>query len=313
MKFRAVAKASNEQVEFDGSQIVYPMLVSIKYDGLRTIMADRLYSSSLKVLPNRNLPEYFTEAIAELSRLKELFDGELYSPTVPFAELSGILRSYDTALPEDLSIYVFDSLTIEEWDTQPVIGFAARVERYMRNAGRLSHVIPIPQLLVGNCSEAKQFFELAVGLGEEGIMLRSPDDGYKHGRTTAKSGLFWKHKKWERADVVVVGFRRGSRMKSSYRESIRGSDVLGYKERTYAQDTREESDMIGSLEVEMLEGQVFPMGCRCYAKMAKAMPPLPVWRDREILVGRYAEIRFQGHGAKNKPRMAHITRWRDDR
>ena len=94
-------KFPNIEVELD--QLKYPLLASIKLDGIRGIFKDgKLYSASLKLLPNRRLDEHFRSIKEYSSKHNVILEGELYSELVDFNTLSGIIRSDDHELPGDL-------------------------------------------------------------------------------------------------------------------------------------------------------------------------------------------------------------------
>ena len=93
-------------------------------------------------------------------------------------------------------------------------------------------------------------------------------------------------------------------MKTEYAKSDRGEDELGRTIRTSAKATREEYDGIGSIVLMSSDGVEFCAGT------AKECDLKITWDNRDIHLGRWVEVRFMRHGAKDKPRFAGITRTR---
>jgi len=312
-----VMKAPNEQCKFTRWSICYPMMASVKFDGFRCVVSRAgFHSSSVKPQANIMLPHHFRELSEVCINERVVFDGELYSPSMTFNELSGRLRRRADSLPADLKFHCFDSVAEQGWVRYSCRESAdKRWDRYAALLSGVDNAVVIPQRLVQTAVEAEAMFKDMIAAGEEGIMLRRPNSPYKHGRATLDEGYLYKFKEWVTTDAKIVGFKRGTRMSKEYERSRRTRDVVGDMERTTAKSTRVETDEIGSFQVEIIDGQHYPMGTKCYVTLAKGFypkEPVPRWKDRDKWLYRHVEIRFQKHGSKDKPRMGAIKRWRKD-
>lgn len=95
--------APNKQLKI--KDLPLPLMGSYKIDGIRCISKDgTLFSRSLKPIVNKQLHERFRF----LGQYAMILDGEFYSKSISFNELSGICRSLDRTLPDDLKFYCFD-------------------------------------------------------------------------------------------------------------------------------------------------------------------------------------------------------------
>ena len=317
MLIKSVMLAPNQVVAFNDPRIKYPMYASTKFDGYRAVlMNDGFSSRSGKRHANWFLPTFFKELLKYREVQGVVLDGELWSPTLNFNALQSVLSSQSKPLPDDLGYYVFDVLYETEWGARWSSEFTKRYMLYMTlfQWGNPLHVVPVKQLLVNSALEAEKIFRAAVEHGSEGIMLKSPSSQYKYGRATLNEGTFFKFKKFETTDAVIIDFERGKQMKVSVAMGVRTKDSMGHLERSHKKDDYEENDLIGSVWVRIVKDQHYPVGTTCKVGLAKEFGETEVWlwKDRDKYIGRHVEIRFQKHGSWKKPRMGGIVRWRYD-
>jgi hypothetical protein len=74
-------------------------------------------------------------------------------------------------------------------------------------------------------------------------------------------------------------------------------------------------DSIGSVEIEIPDGQIFAKGTRFFAMWSSEAPEIRAamnWENRTEFIGRNVEVEYQGHGSKDKPRLPRIVRMRPD-
>jgi hypothetical protein len=300
-----VLLAPNEKISLDN--LSWPQLVSYKLDGVRMVVMDgEFFSRSMKIQPNKMLRSQFAP-LADAQGY--VFDGELYShdPSIPFQELMSRVRSAEGDI-SPIKYYVFDCLRRDEWDTTPSVGFAARVFRYraiFEQAIDCAGVVPVEQFRCASPEEAQAIFETAIAAGYEGIMLRNPGGGYKHGRATVRENLMYKYKPWITVDALVVGWYRKKVMKPEVREGVRTRDVLGYLRPSGHQEDFEEIDELGGVEVEL------ESGVRTNVTFVKGFPR-PSIREIPSWLGTYVEIESLAVGVKDKPRFGRIVRQRPD-
>lgn len=171
--------------------VVFPCYVSPKIDGIRAYWKDGVfYSRNNKLIRNleaqkyaQSMPAMYTGRILD----GELTVGSLNAPNV-FARTQAIMG--DQPLNNELTYWVFD-----EVGTQKV--FTARYEGLTH---RLTHGF------ITDLRALRRELESFLAEGYEGIMVRSPDAVYKHGRSTVKEQALLKIKPTEDHEAVVVGF-----------------------------------------------------------------------------------------------------------
>jgi DNA ligase-1 len=306
---RQVLKGPNEIVPFDHSFIQYPQLASTKFDGFRclNLCGEHLLSPALKEIPNANLRTHLAELLT-MSKAGLVTDGELWSPKLTFQELQSIIRSYDKPIPEHVGYYIFDLMTAEEWDDGTENEFLQRYIDYKKMIA-FPHVVPVEQWHIRNAQEAEDFFNGQLELSQEGMILRQPHARYKHGRATTKQDFLWKFKEFVTHDAMIVGVEEQMRL----REGVeRTRNIVGHLERRYEQELYEPAGKVGAFIVEH-DGQQFKVkpgkGQNDYIKTSW-------WNDwkqyPEKWRGKHVEYKHMPHGAKDKPRIGSLVRFRPD-
>ena len=287
----------------------YPLLASVKFDGMRMLMRpDALLTRSMKPQPNGNLATHL-KSLWGLCRAEELvLDGELYSEEMSFSDLSGLLRSSDQPIPDHVHFYVFDVLTVAQWETGVTPTFRNRLSLlHSLQVEKYEHTRLVAQVEVGGPEGVRRMYQEALGSGFEGVMLRHPEGPYKQGRATTKEGIIFKQKPFDNHDAVVIGFEQ----QRAIRDDIeRGVDELGRTKRTHKAEHFGLADNLGNLILRDEQGREFSCGWGRGWTMEKRRE---LWKQRDTLVGRWVEFRSMGVGEKNLPRMPQLIRFRDDK
>ena len=151
--------------------------------------------------------------------------------------------------------------------------------------------------------------------GLEGLMLKCPNSVYAHSRVTERQNTFWKLKFWDTINGKIVGFKQKQQLTDEAKATNTEKSALGRTKRGHRQDDRELVDGIGSVEIEVADGQVFQKGTRFFAgwvSEAFDVWSAMTWDNRAEFLGRNVEVEYQGHGSKDKPRLPRIARMRPD-
>jgi ATP-dependent DNA ligase len=307
MKLKHVMKGPNEIVSFDHHAIIYPQLASQKFDGFRLLClcGERLLSPALKEFPNRNLPLHFEKLMLWAREYNFVLDGEVWSPELTFNQLQSIVRSHHAEIPKSVGYYVFDMMTEQEWDEETEKPFIHRYLNYSQTLVGFPYVVPVEQHHIINPKEAEEFFNDEILSGHEGMILRQHHEGYKHGRTTLNQDGMWKFKEFLTQDGVVVGVEEQMKLKQGVE---RTRNEIGELERRYEQELYEPAGMVGAFIVQQgdLQFKVKPgKGMDNRTKMEQ-------WVIRQHLIGRHCEFKSMPHGAKDKPRIGSLVRFRPD-
>lgn len=183
--------------EADLNKLRFPLIASPKLDGVRAIIKGGVVlSRSLKPIPNPHVQALFGRP--ELEGL----DGELIvgSPTAKdvYRVTNGaVMRHYGEP---DVEFYVFDRVeyghTYED----------RHAELYMRleERGWYPHVIYHDWQTVEDLEELLEFENSVLDDGYEGVILRCPYAGYKHGRSTVRQQGMLKLKRFQDSEARVI-------------------------------------------------------------------------------------------------------------
>jgi len=196
-------------------------IIERKYDGFRFAVFSN-YSNipinvvstvtrSGKEIPNEN---FNNRLLVELQGFYGVLDGEGYSHSITFEELSGVLRSENKPLPEDIQYCIFDVLTLEEWEQRKTPPLRERLlRRGLVKSGRSEFLKAVPFIEVpGSLPKEEQikiinkFYGESLELGFEGSMVKYLDAPYRWGR----GGEMLKIKPEETVDAVIVDYYPGN-------------------------------------------------------------------------------------------------------
>lgn len=298
--------------------VEYPMLASPKYDGNRLIIkCGKLLSRRMKPQKNRQLPIFLKEIVAYSKRHSLVFDGEFYSHDHHFTKIQS-MRGHNWKPPKGFNYHVFDMLTKVEWNftkdewERSGSNFRLRVNSYHEAIEdyKFPNVVAVRQIPVRFAHQAQDYYEQCLAEGYEGCILRDPAGGYKHGRSTPRDGLMFKFKRFTEKEAQIIGFKQRTRLTEEYKNSDRGRNQDGSKERSGKQEYRElVPHTIGATIVKLKNGRITNLSLKegvTYANLGIS------WKNRKSFIGRWLEFEYQPEGTKDRPRSGRITRLRPD-
>lgn len=188
-----------------GKDIKFPCYAQRKLDGVRcvAIAGKGLFSRNGKPLSPH------LEAIrAEVDRLSvgTMLDGELYSDTLTFQEIVGLvkketLKGGDAERVAQIHLCVYD--TVREGETNK------QRKKWLEElfaSNTFSHLRLLPSVVCNSLGDAKFFHALYVAEGYEGLILRNVGGLYKVG---FRSADLQKYKEFLDAEFSIVGFKAG--------------------------------------------------------------------------------------------------------
>jgi len=313
MKKRQLMCAPNEQVGF--KDLTYPVMASLKMDGQRIICGNRDIHSKKYKRCGTAVHKKFHKFLTFAHEHQLVFDAELYSDTLTFSELMSELAPKKHTLHPDIYIQVFDMIPMAAWNAgKGSAPFEERYEAYMKVIQENNYfnktVFPVTHSSFAGHFVLESFFQTALEQGYEGLITRSPTSPYKHGRATLNEEYMHKFKEWITIDAKIVGYEQSTKMLDDVKGGERTRDATGMLERSHKKETRELVEGIGSVKL------ISDDGIRFKATRAKdAEFPLEFinWENKDEFIGKYVEAKFQGHGTKDRPRFARITRFRPDK
>lgn len=190
-----------------GTEGVY---VSEKLDGIRALTGKNpntneveMWSRTGKTFPHFNKIKHSVKMILEeLESENLILDGELYSHTIPFTEISGIVRrtTNQSKYENKIEYYIFDVVdtTMEYTNRLEILKKIKKME--------IPNIHVVLSTLVFTHDEILESHDEFVKQGYEGIIVRKPKSKYeiKH----RSSGLL-KYKQFEDTEFEVVDVECG--------------------------------------------------------------------------------------------------------
>lgn len=287
----------------DTAKINYPVVCSPKLDGTRCRIIDgKPISRSGKVIPNKAIQELFS------SGEFDGFDGELIvgSPTAKdvFNRTTSQVMTIN-GTTDDLYYYVFDNtsnlMQVDLTDT----AYKYRLTESKVRCGdlNLDWIRLIESVVVLNEKELLTYESKFLAQGYEGVIIRSPDAKYKHGRSTLKEGGMLKLKRFSDSEAVIIGY--GEKYTNTNEAKL---DELGFTKRSTAIAGMVGCDTLGELHVkDLYTGVEFSIGSG-FDDITRSQ----LWTMDSDLIGRIVKYKYFSIGVVDKPRFPVWLSWRDE-
>ena len=273
----------------DTSKLNYPLLASLKLDGVRAIVKNCVvYSRSMKPIRNKHVQQLFGKA--ELEGVDgELILGEPTSPTVFRDTSSSVSRIKGEP---DVRLYVFDMTTNPE---RPYIERHNDIPTY-------PNVVRLDSEVINSEEELLRYEEFVLGLGYEGVMLRDKDGVYKQGRSTLNEQYLMKLKRFLDSEAMVLGFTE-----LMHNENEAEVNELGYTKRSHKKEGMVASGLLGAFGVRDVSTNVeFDVASGLDEELRKE-----IWDNKDKYLGKLIKYKYFPTGGKEKPRLPVFLGFRD--
>ena len=186
-----------------GKDIKFPCYAQRKLDGVRclAISGKGLYSRTGKAFPHMD------HIRAEINSLPKgtILDGELYSDTLNFQEIVGLVKKEtikDADKPKMTQIYLCVYDTVQDGTNEQRNAWLADLfKTHKFKALRL-----LPTDVANNLDDVKRLHAEYVADGYEGLILRNKAGLYKVGHRSAD---LQKYKEFKDDEYKIVGFKEG--------------------------------------------------------------------------------------------------------
>lgn len=283
----------------DLSTLRYPLLASIKIDGIRAVNVNgKLLSRSMKEIPNKHVQALF--ARPEFHGLDgELIVGNPWDKNLMQQTTSGVMSVEGEP---QVMWYIFD-----KWDVLGLFSTRAYVaKQIVKDLTNLGHgsVVWLPQKRIDNLNELNQFEEQSVNLGYEGIMLRDPNGPYKQNRSTLKEGYLLKVKRFEDSEAIVLDVKE-----QMHNDNEATTDERGFTKRSSHQENKSAAGTLGALSVRDIHtGVEFSIGTGWTKEQRENL-----WQGRKYLTGKIVKYKYFPIGVVDSPRFPTFVGWRDRR
>lgn len=305
------------QPRFDQpEELLWPMLGSVKYDGVRAlVMPDgRVLTRALKPHKNVNLPAHLAPLLRMANEYGMVLDMELYDESLKwFSDHMAVLGAHTKNIPSTFIPRVFDAIPINEWETKRFhMPYASRFDA-LETACELRGLTDflVYQYLVKSPDDASLALSEFLSQGHEGLILRSLSAPYKRGRATFNERIIYKLKPFDRVDAVILDVLPRRAMTEDARTTNRQVGPNGLLERVYTKDSYVEVPMIGSLLVRPEDSN--ETSEVCFGKGFSLSDRAKLWELRAELIGKWVELEHLSIGAKTKLRHGRVVRFREDK
>jgi len=257
------------------TKLKFPLAVQRKYDGIRCLsfMSKDMESTHLITRQRKPIYNFHTIRKVLLHIFKHLkgrwyIDGELYSDTLPFEELSGLVRLEAGKIPkekeEQIRYHVYDIFCLDDLS----IPFNKRWDIITKQDYRdKKNVCHVQTLVVKNVEELNKKFHDFIEEGYEGLMLRKIDSPYV---IRKRSNNLLKYKSDMEEEFKITGFHEGT-------GDAKGTPIW---------------------ELETKDGKTFsatPKGTREFKK--------ELFRNAKNYIGKHLTVKFQEYTKDGIPRF----------
>lgn len=281
----------------DTAALKYPLFVSEKLDGIRCVIENGVaYSRSGKPIRSPVVHAMFSSGRFD-NMDGELIYGDKNAKDVFNKTTSACMsKEWPEELdPKQVKFYVFDKIPIGD---SPKDVLKPYQERYQELAQELDGVAEfdkinvwlLPQTKVDSEKELLAIEEHYLNLHAEGVMCRSINGIYKHGRSTLKDGIIGKLKRFTQSECVVVGFQEKM---TNTNEKKR--DEFGYADRSTSKEGMVAAGTLGAFECKDLEtGVLFTMGSGLNDELRTK-----IWNNKEDWLGKILTYKYFAIGVSS--------------
>jgi hypothetical protein len=263
----------------------YPVMATVKKDGVRALRLEDIYlaSRTLKWIPN-------TALCARAIALPVGYDMELWSPKLTYNEIQSIVMT-ENADSEEIEFHVLDDFT----KGGP---YKTRIQS-LNNDYVLKSNYTFEYPIV--CWSAEGLFEFekqCINYHSEGICFRIPDSPYNTGMADNRSTLFQqylvKHCRWIYSDCQIIGFKEQMFNGNKVRRN-----ALGKMDRSKSIQGMIPKDTLGAFSVKNEHGIEFDVG---NGMGLDELTRQYIWLHQDKYLGKWIVVKSKAHGVKNKPR-----------
>lgn len=277
----------------DVEKLEFPLYVQYKVDGCRMLVREGVATGrSMKKYKNKRLTDYFSNPVFNG------FDMELCTEEPNHSDLCRLTTSQVNTIEGGLPKYavVFDYL---DKTTEMEVSYEHRMKvlkDYLDGGGFPDEVQLIfsQQYVINSKEELEDFYQNALTLGYEGVIIRKQDAKHKNGRCTVKEGSYLRIKPTGDSEGVVIGIEEAYENMNEVK-----TNELGYTERSTHQENMIPKGMVGALWLrDIHSGEEVKVGA---GKLTHDQRKFYFENPNEIM-GELVKYAFLATGKKDKPR-----------
>ena len=268
------------------SHLRYPVLASLKKDGIRGIMLGELASRTLNKIPNESIRQ-------RAEKLPYGFDMELWNPSLAYDEVESIVMSQKHPKSELIQFHILDW-----WFNNDVCGYQQRINlasSHTCNEGYTDVVSPLANLwMLRTPQDLLEAFKQVEEERGEGICFRTPDSPYKQGRSTLREQYLVKLARYVRTECTIIGF-----VEQMFNGNDDRKNPIGLMKRRSLKGGLIGKSVLGAFQVRDANGLEFTVGTGIGLTDSKRAE---IWDNQDKWLGKTIVIKSKSHGVKIKPR-----------
>lgn len=276
--------------------VKFPVMVSPKLDGIRCLIVDgKALSRKFKPIPNHFVRNWLE------ANLPDGIDGELMVPGKSFNEVQSAIMSEDGE--PDFEFCAFD--LCNGGLSEPFADRYEQLYNYVLDR-ELKHLKLVEHVVVDSIEGLLAYEQECLDAGYEGVMLRSPDGGYKCGRSTLKQAWLLKLKRFADSEAEILGFEE---LMNNNNEKV--TNELGLSKRSSHKAGKSGANTLGKFKVrDVTTGVEFEIGT---GEGLTQVLRKAIWDRRESFLGKLVKYKYQPAGQKDLPRFPVWLGFRDER
>lgn len=199
-------------------KISFPAYIQRKYDGIRCVSYlkdDNVIIESRKGIPFQNFSLLKDELKSILSKLPPNFylDGELYTNSLDFETISGLIRLHEKKITEN-DIQLINKIEYHLYDfvdlNNKELKYKERLDilnNLISESLSISRCKKVDTFLANELNDVKKYHDDFVKEGYEGIMIRDMDGIYEINK---RSKYLQKFKEFMEEEFKIIGFHEGT-------------------------------------------------------------------------------------------------------
>jgi DNA ligase-1 len=271
----------------DPSKLKFPLYAQAKLDGIRCVIVDgKPLSRTLKEIPNREIFNALSDPNLEG------LDGELVvghpASDDAYRRTSSFVMAKDKT-GEDWKFYVFDKHDLS-------LPYDQRKNYVDTNIPLDGRTTGLRSIVVNDQDELDWYEQEIIGLGYEGLILRSPNALYKYGRGSVTKGDLLKLKRYIDFEAEIVGY-----YEELHNANEATTNALGRTERSSVKANKHGKNRLGGFVLVAINGPSEGVEFRCGTGF-NASERAEFWQQRSELVGQVVKVKSFPIGVKERPR-----------
>lgn len=266
-------------------KLKYPVLASLKKDGIRALKTNDLVSRTLRMIPNESIRR-------RAMKLPAGFDMELFNPDLPYDKIESIVMSEEHPDSSLIEFHILDNFNHEG-------NYKSRCESTWNywvcitmNKDNKGDIYPALPFTMKNATDLFTFFLNTEKEQGEGICFRLLNSPYKQGRSTLKEQYLVKLARFIRTECIIIGFEE-----QLLNYNTKKRNAIGMMDRSSQKAGMLGKNTLGSLLVRSTNGIEFSVGTGFSDTLRKQ-----IWDYKEDWIGKTIVVKSKPHGQKIKPR-----------